>query len=573
MVVLYPTDTRKGAKRKRTPHTHVKPTPPPSKLYAWGVRKWLPLMVLGMAQFVMVIDGTVMNVSITTVVADLGTTVSSMQLAIATFTLTMAALMLAGAGIGSRIGRRRAFVIGSVIYGLGSLITALADNFGMLFLGWSIIEGIGAALVIPAIAALAAINYTGRDRAIAYAMLGGVAGAAAAAGPLIGGWVTSEFSWQWVFAAETLLIVALILPLASTIKDLPVQPSTSRFDLVGVVLSATSMGTVVLALVSASTWGFIEPLNPPFQIAGFSPTIPLVLAGLGIGWAFITWERHVRDSGREPLLGIDLFSISHLRAGLASQTILYFIIAGSFFVLPLYLQTVLNLDAFESGIRMLPMSISLFVMALAGSRLGLRFSPLVMIRSGLLTACFGLLLLIGAITPQASGALFAFAMTIIGIGIGLAISQIGNVNLSSTDDSRSNEVGGLQGTAQNLGSSLGVALAGTVLFLGLATTFTSSVLSNNNIDAATQQGVADAAASGVQIVTLTQAQEALTNAGLSESDAAEIVLEYSASKLQSLRAGLGIVFIIGLIGIPLTRGLPKRPLAAASQQTQDSSIS
>ena len=531
------------------------------------------MMVLGMAQFVMVIDGTVMNVSITTVVADLGTTVSSMQLAIATFTLTMAALMLAGAGIGSRIGRRRAFVIGSVIYALGSLITALADNFGMLFLGWSIIEGIGAALVIPAIAALAAINYTGRDRAIAYAMLGGVAGAAAAAGPLIGGWVTSEFSWQWVFAAETLLIVALILPLASTIKDLPVQPSTSRFDLVGVVLSATSMGTVVLALVSASTWGFIEPLNPPFQIAGFSPTIPLVLAGLGIGWAFITWERHVRDSGREPLLGIDLFSISHLRAGLASQTILYFIIAGSFFVLPLYLQTVLNLDAFESGIRMLPMSISLFVMALAGSRLGLRFSPLVMIRSGLLTACFGLLLLIGAITPQASGALFAFAMTIIGIGIGLAISQIGNVNLSSTDDSRSNEVGGLQGTAQNLGSSLGVALAGTVLFLGLATTFTSSVLSNNNIDAATQQGVADAAASGVQIVTLTQAQEALTNAGLSESDAAEIVLEYSASKLQSLRAGLGIVFIIGLIGIPLTRGLPKRPLAAASQQTQDSSIS
>ena len=573
MVVLYPVYTRKGAKRKRTPHTHVKPTPPPSKLYAWRMRKWLPLMVLGMAQFVMVIDGTVMNVSITTVVADLGTSVSSMQLAIATFTLTMAALMLAGSGIGNRIGRRRAFVIGSVIYGLGSLITALANNFGMLFIGWSIIEGIGAALVIPAIAALAAINYTGRDRAIAYAMLGGVAGAAAAAGPLIGGWVTIQFSWQWVFAAETLLIVALILPLTSTIKDLPVQPSTSRFDLVGVVLSATSMGTVVLALVSASTWGLLEPLNPPFQIAGFSPTIPIVLVGLGIGWAFISWERHVRDSGRQPLLGIDLFSLSSLRAGLVSQTVLYFIIAGSFFVLPLYLQTVLDLDAFESGIRMLPMSISLFVMALAGSRLALRFSPLVMIRSGLVSACFGLLLLIGAITPQVSGILFASAMTVIGIGVGLAISQIGNVNLSSVDDSRSNEVGGLQGTAQNLGSSLGVALAGTVLFIGLATTFTSSVLSNDNIDAAAQQSIADAAASGVQIVTLTQAQEALTNAGVSESDAAEIVREYSASKLQSLRAGLGIVFIIGLIGIPLTRGLPKRPLAEASQQTQDSSIS
>ena len=416
----------------------------------------------------------------------------------------------------------------------------------------------------PAVVALAAINYTGRDRAFAYAMLGGVAGAAAAAGPLIGGWVTSEFSWQWVFAAETLLIVVLILPLASTIKDIPVQPSTSRFDLVGVVLSAASMGTVVLALVSASTWGLLEPLNPPFQIAGFSPTIPIVLAGLGIGWAFISWERHIRDSGRQPLLGIDLFSLSSLRAGLVSQTILYFIIAGSFFVLPLYLQTVLNLDAFESGIRMLPMSISVFVLALAGSRLALHFSPLVMIRSGLVTACFGLLLLIGAITPQVSGTLFTCAMTAIGIGIGLAISQIGNVNLSCVDDSRSNEVGGLQGTATNLGSSLGVALAGTVLFIGLATTFTSSVLSNDNIDSAVAQSVADAAASGVQIVTLTQAQEALTNAGVSERDAAEIVQEYAASKVQSLRAGLGVLFIIGLIGIPLTRGLPNKPIVQAS---------
>ena len=214
---------------------------------------------------------------------------------------------------------------------------------------------------------------------------------------------------------------------------------------------------------------------------------------------------------------------------------------------------------------MLPMSISVFVLALAGSRLALHFSPLVLIRSGLVTACLGLLLLIGAITPQVSGALFACAMTVIGIGVGLAISQIGNVNLSSVDDSRSNEVGGLQGTATNLGSSLGVALAGTVLFVGLATTFTSSVLSNDNIDAAVAQSVADASASGVQIVTLEQAQAALENAGLTQSEAAQIVREYSASKIQSLRAGLGVLFLIGLIGVPLTRGLPNKPLVQASR--------
>ncbi len=530
--------------------------------YGALVRKWLPIMVLGLAQFVMVIDGTVMNVSITAVVNDLDTTVSSMQLAIATFTLTMAALMLAGAGIGARIGRRRAFVIGTIIYAVGSLTTALASGFGMLYIGWSIVEGIGAALVIPAIAALAAINYTGRDRAVAYALLGGIAGAAAAAGPLIGGWVTSSFSWRWVFAAETIMILVAILPLAGKIKDLPVTAKAGRFDFSGIVLSAVSMGVVVLALVSASSWGFIEPMNPPFEVFGFSPTIPMVMVGLLIGWAFIAWERKVSASGREPLVGTDLFSIPTLRAGLASQLVLYFIISGSFFVLPLYLQTVLNLDALDSGIRMLPMSVALFLMAIAGSRLATRFSPRAMIRSGIITACFGLLLLIGAITPEATGGLFALAMAVIGIGVGLAISQIGNVNLSSADESRSNEVGGLQGTAQNLGMSLGVALAGTAVFIGLAATFTTSVSNNDDITTALQDGVVEATATGVQVITVEQAQELLQEQGVPQDQADVVVEEYAASKLQALRAGLGIVLIIGLVGLPLTRGLPRETITS-----------
>jgi EmrB/QacA subfamily drug resistance transporter len=524
------------------------------------MRKWLPIIVLGLAQFVMVIDGTVMNVSITAVVADLGTTVSSMQLAIATFTLTMAALMLAGAGIGARIGRRRAFVVGSIIYAIGSLITALASGFGMLFIGWSIIEGIGAALVIPAIAALAAINYSGRDRALAYALLGGIAGAAAAAGPLIGGWVTSTFSWRWVFAAETIMIIVAILPLSSKIKDLPVAKSPSRFDVTGVVLSALSMGVVVLALVSASSWGFIEPMDPPFEVFGFSPTIPVVILGLLIGWAFVAWERHLATTQREPLVGTDLFGIASLRAGLASQLILYFMIAGAFFVLPLYLQTVLDLDALQSGIRMLPLSIGLFLMALAGSRLALRFSPRTLIRIGIVTSCVGLLLLIGAITPDARGSLFALAMAVIGVGVGLAISQIGNVNLSAAEESRSNEIGGLQGAAQNLGSSLGVALAGTAVFIGLAATFTTSVSQNADIDAALQEGVTEASASGVQVITVDQAQELLAAQGVPADQAQLVVDEYAASKLQSLRAGLGIVFIVSVLSLPLTRGLPNRTL-------------
>ena len=525
------------------------------------MKKWLPIIVLGLAQFVMVIDGTVMNVSITAVVNDLGTTVSSMQLAIATFTLTMAALMLAGAGIGARIGRRRTFVIGTIVYAVGSLTTALAGNFGMLFVGWSIVEGIGAAMVIPAIAALAAVNYSGRDRAVAYALLGGIAGAAAAAGPLIGGWVTSQFTWRWVFAAETIIIVVAILPLSGKIKDLPVAKAAGRFDFAGVVLSALSMGVVVLALVSASSWGFIEPMNPPFEVFGFSPTIPMVLVGLLIGWGFVSWERHLATTSRQPLVGTDLFGIATLRAGLASQMVLYFIIAGSFFVLPLYLQTVLNLDALQSGIRMLPLSIALFFMAIAGSRLATRFSPRAMIRFGIITACLGLLLLIGAITPDARGTLFAIAMAVIGVGVGLAISQIGNVNLSSADESRSNEVGGLQGTAQNLGSSLGVALAGTAVFIGLAATFSTAISDNPAINSALEEGITEATASGVQVITVEQAQDLLEEQGVPADQAQIVVDEYATSKLQALRAGLAIVFIVGLVGLPLTRGLPRETIA------------
>ena len=348
------------------------------------MKKWLPILVLGLTQFVMVLDGTVMNVSITEVVGDLGTTTSNMQLAIATFTLTMAALMLAGAGLGTRLGLRRTFVIGNVIYAIGSLTTAFAPGFAALFVGWSLVEGLGAALVVPAIAALAAVNYSGRERAMAYAVLGGIAGAASAAGPLIGGWMTTYLSWRWVFGFETLIILLLVLPLHRRIVDQRPTAIQGRFDWPGVLLSALSMGLIVLALVSASTWGLIQPINPPFTVWGFSPTMPMVVVGALVAWGFISWQEHLQTHGGAPLVGLDLLSLASLRAGLASQLVLYFIVAGTFFVIPLYLQTVLELNALESGIRMLPMSVCLFLVALIGSRLASHRSPRQLIRSGLL---------------------------------------------------------------------------------------------------------------------------------------------------------------------------------------------
>lgn len=222
------------------------------------MRKWLPIIVLAAAQFVMVLDTTVMNVAISNVVADLHTTVSGVQLAITLYTLVMAALMLTGGKLGDILGRRRAFTIGLVIYAAGSLTTALSGNLTVLIVGWSGLEGIGAALVIPAIASLTARNYTGTDRAIAYGVIGGIAAAGVAAGPLIGGWVTEELSWRYVFVGEVAIIAVIVLAVR-VIADAPRPAKPPRLDLVGAFLSASGMALAVFAVLRIPQWGFVTP--------------------------------------------------------------------------------------------------------------------------------------------------------------------------------------------------------------------------------------------------------------------------------------------------------------------------
>src|SRR3954451_11426156 len=209
---------------------------------------WSALAILGSAQFVMVLDSSVMNVSISQIVADLDTTIQGVQLAITAYTLVMAALMLAGAKLGDILGSGRAFAIGLAIYGLGSLTTSLSPNLTVLLIGWSFVEGIGAALVLPAIVSLIAATYDGKQRALAFGVIGGVAGAAIAAGPLIGGWVTTEFSWRYVFAGET-VIVAGILLVRNRLGRAPAVERRPALDVIGVVLSSLGLGLAVFGIL------------------------------------------------------------------------------------------------------------------------------------------------------------------------------------------------------------------------------------------------------------------------------------------------------------------------------------
>ena len=222
------------------------------------MRKWLPILILASAQFVMVLDSSVMNVSISQIVDDLDTTIQGVQLAITAYTLVMAAFMLVGAKLGDIWGRDRVFAIGLVVYGLGSLITAISPNLTVLLFGWSLIEGLGAVLVIPAIAALIVANYEGKDRALAYGIIGGVAGAAIAVGPLIGGWVTTDVQLALVFAGEIVIVIAILL-VRRSMRPAPAAEHPPKLDFVGAALSAVGLGLIVFGILKSSEWGWIKP--------------------------------------------------------------------------------------------------------------------------------------------------------------------------------------------------------------------------------------------------------------------------------------------------------------------------
>ena len=478
------------------------------------------ILILGAAQFIMVLDTTVMNVSISQVVSDLDTTVSAVQLAITAYALVMAAFMLTGAKLGDMYGRRRIFSIGLGVYGAGSLITALSPNIGVLLFGWSLTEGLGACLVIPAIAALTAASYTGRERALAFGLLGGIAGAGVAAGPLIGGFVTSALTWRVVFASETVVVLAVLIFGVRRIKDSPAV-SGATLDKVGAALSALGLGLVVFGILKSSQWGLVTPTAPPtingteITPFGLSPVPFIVAAGFCVLFGFRHWEQRQERIGRQPLLQPGLLaSNTQLRGGLTMFVSSYLIMAGTFFVLPLYLQLVLGKDALHTGIAILPISIAMIIAAMVGGRLADRVAPRRIARVGLAILFLGLTGLMSSISPQLTSPLFSVSLAFFGAGIGLVVSQLGNVTMSSVDESRSSEVGGLQGASQSLGSSLGTAVIGAILLAGLTTGFHDQIRADENIPADVQQQIVNGSEQGVPMVSRPDVEAIVKKAGL-----------------------------------------------------------
>ncbi|HMK09305.1 MAG TPA: MFS transporter [Anaerolineales bacterium] len=533
---------------------------PPGTRSGWGV-----IAMLAAAQFIMVLDTTVMNVSITQVAADLNTTIVGLQTAITLYTLVMAAFMLIGGKLGDRWGAKRAFTVGLLVYGAGSLTTALSPSLPVLLVGWSFIEGFGAVLVIPAIATLTAATYAGRERALAYGILGGISGAAVALGPLIGGWVTTNFTWRLVFAGETVVVLALMLFL----RLIPTSAGhPKRLDTRGAVFSAAGLGLAVFGVLRSSQWGWLIPSSSaPVAPLGLSPVFWLILTGLLLLGAFFRHEQSMIAGEKEPLLDVRLLAIPPLRAGLTTYLSQQFIIMATFFVLPLYLQTVLGYDALETGVIILPLSLALFVFALTGARLAGQHSPRRIGFAGLLAMLSGEVLLLAFTSPDLRSTGFAVALALVGAGNGLLVSQLGNVIMSSVPQQRGSEAGGLQGTAMNLGASLGVALVGSILIASLVNNFQQQIQTDPILAPIAPELSAEAEASA-NFVSVEQVEQAALDAGLPTDQVAAVTAQYAAAQIQALKAAFAAIALFSLLALWYVQALPLRlgqePIAGAS---------
>jgi MFS family permease len=412
------------------------------------------LIPLALAQFICSFAGSNMNVMINDISEDLDTTVAGVQTAITVFLVVMAVLMIPCSKLTDRWGRKRCFIGGLILYGIGALVSALSPNLGILILGNSILEGVGTALLIPPVYILATLYFEDlTSRARAFGRISGMGGIGAAAGPLIGGLITSAISWRAAFVFQA-LVVATIVALSRRMDDPLPADATAPFDPVGAVLSAVGMFFVVFGILQADN------------------DVGLMAALLGVGGAFLTWFFvHIRSrerSGREPLLSLALFRNRTSNLALLTQNIQWLLLMGTSFTVAVFLQTVRGYNAIETGVIFTAATIGVLVSSLGAERFAKRRSQKLLISAGFLVTLAGIGLLLALVGASSRAVAFAPGLLLIGLGLGLMLTPSVNVVQSSFPEDQQGEISGLSRSVSNLGSSFGTAIAGTILVSDLA---------------------------------------------------------------------------------------------------------
>jgi MFS family permease len=463
--------------------------------------------------------------------------------------------MITGAKIGAIIGRKRAFTIGCVIYGCGSFVTSISPSLPVLLFGWSFLEGVGAALILPAIVALVAGNFVQERRPAAYGMVAAAGAIAVAVGPLIGGFCTTYFSWRWVFAGEVVVVLA-ILVLARRIADAPSE-TRPKLDIVGTILSAAGLGAFVFGVLRSSEWGWIQPKADGPSWFGLSPTVWLVLIGFFILWLFQRWEARRQARGQETLIRPGFLRNRQLSGGLLMFFFQYLVQAGLFFVVPLYLSVCLGLSALATGARLLPLSITLLIAAVGIPRVLPNVSPRLIVRIGLLALLAGTVVLMAGLDADSGPEIVFVPMLLVGLGIGALASQLGAVTVSAVPDDEAPEVGGVQNTMTNLGASMGTALAGSIMIAAVSAAFLTNIQASDAIPSRVKENAEVQLAGGVPFVSDADLENALDEAGVRgrESDAA--LSAYQDARVDGLESSLAILALLAIVALLYAGRIPR----------------
>ncbi len=471
--------------------------PPGAAAYEKGPRKWLPIAILSLAVLIIVLDTTILNVSLKTIVQDLGTDIQGIQWVITGYSLTLAAMTITGGRLGDLFGRKKMFVIGALTFATGSLITSLSTSIIMMQIGTSIICGLGAAFMMPATASLLVSNYSGRDRALAFGIWGGVAAAGMALGPVIGGFLTTNFSWRWGFRIN-LFVVVLLLVGSLFIAESRDREEKNELDGLGVLLSATGLLALVFGVIKSADFGWWIAKRPfaifghELNVFGLSITPLSIAAGLLILGLFVVWQLNQERRGRTPLVSMRLFLNKQFTAGASVSAIMALGQLGVIFAVPVFLQAAQGLNSFQTGLSLLPMSLALLVGAPSSSLLSKYITPKRIVQMGLLINVLATTVLRQSITVEATTWQLAPGLALFGLGTGFVIAQVSNLTLSAVSVEESGEASGVNNTFRQIGVSFGSAIIGAALVATLASGLSAGIHASDVIPAEQKAAMAQA---------------------------------------------------------------------------------
>ncbi len=488
-------------------------------------------LLLAMAMFVLVVDTSIMNVSISAVVHDLGTTVSGVQSAIALEALVSAAFILIGSKVGDLIGRKRAYVLGLLAYAIGALAMALSQSLTAVIVFWAIIGGIGASLLLPAMQSLIHGNFEGAAQRKAYALVGAAAAIAAAVGPLLGGFITTYLSWRVAFLLEV-VVIAIVLSNIKLVHDVP-YTGERGIDVIGAALSVVGMGGIVLGIL---VW----------QEGGEAVGALLILGAAALA-TLVWWLVRRKRQGRPTLLDPDLFISKVFRFGVSGQMLQQIALGGMMIALPIYLQMVLEYNAMGAGLSIAPLSLSMFGVALLAAKKAGGRHPSTIIRVGFALLVLGILVLLPTVPRATSGWYLLPALLIAGSGLGLLVSQLNDYTLAPMSEERVSEAAGVNSAAGSFGLSFGLAFAGAIMLATLSFSFTNMAQNSTVLAPAEKQQVSTALEHDAEVMTNTALEEQLV--GQPPATKAEIIHINTKARPRALQVALLVPLLAALAGL------------------------